>query len=140
MRIRRLLLISALLLGSASLAGASEKLLTILATDNQETQMMALVLTTQAQNQGAEVRILVCGDAGYLATENQESKTFAPAGRSPRDLLRNLQANGVTVEVCAIFLPQRDLDETHLWEGVTVARPPEVAAYMMRDDVKLLSF
>ncbi len=102
--------------------------------------MMALVLTTQAHNQGAEVSILLCGEAGYLATENQESRTFAPAGRSPRDLLRNLQANGVKVEVCAIFLPQRELDESALWEGVTVARPPEVAALMMRNDVKLLTF
>jgi predicted peroxiredoxin len=132
--------ISVLLLATASATGASERLLTILATDNQETQMMALVLTTQAHNQGAEVNILLCGEAGYLATEIQESKTFAPAGRSPRDLLRNLQANGVNVAVCAIFLPQRELDETALWDGVTVARPPEVAALMMQKDVKLLTF
>ncbi len=132
--------VTLLLLASVSVAGASGKLLTILSTESQETQMMALVLTTQAHNQGAEVIILLCGEAGYLATEKTESRTFEPAGRSPRDLLKHLKDNGVTVEVCAIFLPQRDLEAGDLWDGVNVARPPEVAALMMRDDVKLLTF
>jgi len=125
---------------ATSLAGQSGKLLTILSTGEDETQMMALVLTHQALEQGAEVTVLLCGEAGYLATEKGESKKFAPIDRSPRDLVRSLLSQGATVEICAIFLPNRDLDEDDLLKGVTVARPPEITRLLLHSDTHVLTF
>ena len=116
------------------------KILTILSTSEEETQMMALVLTTQAARQGVEARVLLCGEAGLLATEKGKSRQFAPAGRSPRDLVRELLAQGVGVQVCALFLPNRDLDQEDLLDGVTVAKPPEITALLLDSDTRLLSF
>lgn len=132
----------ALLLASAVLLSAEQttKLLTILSTAEEETQMMALVLTNQAVQQGADVTILLCGQAGYLATDEGPSRSFAPIDRSPRDLLRALLRQGADVRICAIFLPNRDLHEDALAEGVSVARPPEITRLMLEPKTRLLSF
>ncbi len=130
------------LLAGSTLLGAenSERLLTILSTADEETQMMALVLSSQALQQGAEVTVLLCGQAGYLATEVGESRKFAPPDRSPRDLVRALLRQGATVELCAIFLPNRELTEEDLLEGVRVARPAAITRLILDDKTRLLSF
>jgi len=131
-----------ILLASAVLSSAEQpaKLLTILSTGEEETQMMALVLTHQAVQQGAEVTVLLCGQAGYLATDEGPSRRFAPLDRSPRDLVRALVSQGADVRICAIFLPNRDLDDDALTEGVSVARPPEITRLMLDPNTRLLSF
>lgn len=119
---------------------SESELFVVLTSADEETQMMAMVLATQSANQDVQVRVLLCSDAGYLAVEGEESRTFEPAGRSPKDLLNGLIQNGVTVEVCGIFLPNRDLTEEHLIDGITAASPPEVAAYMKKPGLKLFTF
>lgn len=117
-----------------------DELFIVLTTGDQETQMMAMVLATQSANQDVPVRILLCSEAGYLGTVGSESMQFEPAGRSPKDLLNGLIQRGFTVEVCGIFLPNRDLTEQNLKEGITIASPPEVAAYMKSENVRYFTF
>ncbi len=112
----------------------------MLTSGDAETQMMALVLTTQSVNQGVNVRVLLCSDAGKLALLNTESPAFRPADRSPADLLRNLINQGVQVEVCGIFLPNREYTEADLIENVSAARPPEVAEFMRKPGLRLFTF
>lgn len=118
-----------------------DELFVVLTSGDAETQMMALVLATQSFNQDVPVRILLCSEAGDLALKNAESPAFKPADRSPKQLLMNLMNNGVTVEVCGIYLPNREhLSADDLLEGVGTARPPEVAAYMKQPHVRYFSF
>ncbi len=131
------------LLISASIfsTDASDKeLFVVLTSSDAETQMMAMVLATQSFNQDVPVRVLLCSDAGDLALQDSESPAFKPADRSPKQLLNGLIANGVQVEVCGIYLPNRDVDETDLIEGVGLAAPPEVAAYMKQEHVRYFTF
>lgn len=130
-------------MAATSLVHAQESddtLFVVITTGDAETQMMAMVLATQSANQGADVRILLCSDGGYLAVKGHESASFAPAGRTPVQLLAGLMERGATVEVCGIFLPNRELNSDDLMEGVTAAAPPEVAAFMRRPDVRLFTF
>lgn len=116
------------------------KLLTVITSANAETQFMALVLTMQAARQGAVVRILLCDEGGNLALEGKSFAKLEPLGRSPRDLLEGLIKAGAMVDVCAIFLPNRDYVLADLVPGVGVARPDEIASYMLQEGVRYFSF
>lgn len=118
----------------------ADDLFLILTSDNAETQMMAMVLATQSFNQDVTVRILLCGEAGDLALKDSESQNFKPADRSPKDLLTGLLNRGATVEVCGIYLPNRTVEESDLMDGIEIAAPPEVAAYMKQGNVRLMTF
>lgn len=119
---------------------SKETLFVTITTGDAEAQMMALVLSTQAANQGVSIRILLCSEGGNLALSNHESPSFAPAGRSPQQLLGALIERGAVVEVCGIFLPNRPQTANDLLDGITAAAPPEVAAFMRRADVRLMTF
>lgn len=119
------------------------RLLTVIATAEPETQMMALVLSMASVQKGAEVRVLLCGPGGDLALANPPESALAPQkprGLSPHGLLTRLVEAKVPVAVCAIYLPNRGTGPEVLMDGVGVAMPPDVAAYMLADDVKLLTF
>lgn len=118
----------------------TESLFVVLTSDDAETQMMAMVLATQSLNKDVPVRVLLCSDAGELALKDTNSPSFAPADRSPKQLLMGLMNNGVQVEVCGIFLPNRDYTEADLIEGVGTAAPPEVAEFMKQEGVRYFTF
>lgn len=115
-------------------------LFVVVTSGDAETQMMAMVLATQSMNQEVPVRILLCSEAGELAVRSSESPSFAPANRSPKQLLSGLIERGAVVEVCGIFLPNREYTADDLMEGVGMARPPEVAEYMRGEEVRYFTF
>lgn len=121
-------------------ANADNELFIVITSADAETQMMAMVLATQSANQDVTVRILLCSEAGNLAIEGYHSPAFAPVGRSPKQLLTGLIERGVTVEVCGIFLPNRDYSDSDLIPNVGTANPAEVAAYMKQDNVRYFTF
>ncbi|TVP97298.1 MAG: hypothetical protein EA338_09790 [Roseinatronobacter sp.] len=130
-------------LGAPALADTAEKLVTVVTSENPQTQLMAMVLTAQAVEQGTETRILLCGPGGDLALiEAPEAATAPqpPRDASPQGMLQMLMANGVTVEVCAIYLPGLGADESVLIEGVGVAQPPAMAGAMLDVDARVWSF
>lgn len=105
-----------------------------------QTQGVALVLASQALAQKAGVRVLLCSDGGQLAVKDKESATLKPMNKSPKELLQGLMKAGAKVEVCALFLPNSDLKPTDLIEGIGVAKPADVAAYVLQPNVKTLSY
>ena len=111
----------------------------ITSPDNQ-TQGMALVLTTQMVEQGQSARILLCDAAGELAVAAYDPPKLAPRDVSPKDMLMGLMQRGVPVEVCALFLPNSEHAEADLVEGVTAASPPAVAGLMIQDGVRWFTF
>lgn len=133
-----LLLMPATLLSNTD--SSDKELFVALTSADAETQMMAMVLATQSINQGVQVRVLLCSDAGELAIKESESPTFKPADRSPKQLLNGLIDQGARVEVCGIFLPNREYTENNLMDNIGVASPPEVATHMNRESVKLFTF
>ncbi len=130
-------------LAAPAMAENAEKLVTVVTSENPQTQLMAMVLTAQAVEQGAETRILLCGPGGDLALIDAPESATAPQpprDASPQGMLQMLMGNGVTVEVCAIYLPGMGADEDVLIEGVGVAQPPAMAGAMLEADARVWSF
>lgn len=130
-------------LAAPALADSADKLVTVVTSEHPQTQLMAMVLTTQAVEQGAETRILLCGPGGDLALNDAPESATAeqpPRGASPQGMLRALMEQGVTVEVCAIYLPGLGAGPEVLIDGVGVAQPPAMAGTMMDADARVWSF
>ncbi len=124
---------------SAFAQSPSEAFFNVTSADNQS-QGMAMVLATQMVEQKAAVRILLCGPAGQLALKTYEPAALKPRNVTPKQMLAGLMKAGATVEVCALYLPNAERTPADLTEGVTVAKPPEVAAYMLKPGVKSFGF
>ncbi len=130
-------------LATPALADSPDSLVTVVTSENAQTQLMAMVLTTQAIEQGADARILLCGPGGDLALSDAPETATAPQppqDASPQGMMQMLMERGVTVEVCAIYLPGLGADESVLVEGVGVAQPPAMAGAMMDTDARVWSF
>jgi predicted peroxiredoxin len=105
-----------------------------------QTQGVAMVLAAQALAQKTTVRVLLCSDGGQLAVKDKDSAALKPMNKSPKELLQGLMKAGAKVEVCALFLPNADLKPTDLIEGIAVAKPADIAAYVLQPNVKTLSY
>lgn len=127
-----------LALANPLLADTARLFVTVTGSSVQD-RAMPLVLANQAMDQGSEVRVLLCGDGAMLSLSDYQAERFAPRDITPTDLLQRLMANGSTVEVCAIFLPNSEHDADQLRDGITVANPADVAAWMMAPNTRILS-
>lgn len=118
-------------------------LMAIVSTDEPQTQLMAMILTMQSVEQGAAARVLLCGPGGDLALRDAPASATEPQqpkGMSPQGAMKKLMARGVPVEVCALYLPNAGLEASALVDGVTAARPPEMARHLLAENVRLLNF
>lgn len=145
MTLKRMVLALALALGLAAPAIAAEDdaaLFVVVTAPDAQTQAMAMILTIQAVSKGAEARILLCGPAGDLALKTTDApKLKTKMGpRSAQDLMRQAMSSGARAQVCAIYLPNSGHGEDALLDGVGAATPPEISAYMLRDDVRYFTF
>ncbi|MGO2340310.1 MAG: hypothetical protein ACTH5M_06930 [Psychrobacter sp.] len=113
-------------------------------SDNEQVQLMSMVLTMQSAQQGANTRVLLCGPAGDMALrEAPDSVTTGqpPKNMSPQGLMQMVMKNTNTkVEVCALYLPGKGLDQSALIDGVSAADPAEIGALMVDSTTKIMSF
>ncbi|MFM9816575.1 UNVERIFIED_CONTAM: hypothetical protein K0B97_01350 [Spiribacter pallidus] len=125
-----------------ALAQTDADMLTIITSDEEQTQAMALILTMQAQKADASPQVLLCDDAGELAvaSEASDSEVLRGPDASPAQMVRRLVDHGVQVDVCAIFLPNSEYTDTDLIDGVGVAQPPAIGAMVADPAVRLFTF
>ncbi|MEO1773665.1 MAG: hypothetical protein AAFS07_01800 [Pseudomonadota bacterium] len=124
-------------------ADDGKNLVTVLTAPEPQTQLMSMVLSMQALQQGATVHVLLCGPAGDLALRDAPEGATAPQepkGMSPQGLMQRLIAAGGTVEVCAIYLPNKGVGPEALIDDVGAAKPPAMAARLLADDTRIMSF
>lgn len=138
-----ILLMVLVLLISATVASAADKqppLLLILTSGDTQTQGMALVLSSEAQRQGAQVQVLLCSEAGKLGLKDYEAPSLKPRDVTPKQLLQGLMKQGAQVDVCALFLPNLGKTPEDLLEGIGAAKPPAVVEKMLKPEVRMLNF
>lgn len=124
-------------------ADEERKLVTILTAPDAQTQLMAMVLSMQSLKQGASVDMLLCGPAGDIALKDAPESATAPQkpkGMSPQKLMGAIMKEGGTVEVCAIYLPNKGVGTDALLDGIGLAKPPAMAAKLLADDTRIMSF
>tara|TARA_Y100001933_G_scaffold146563_1_gene145091 strand:+ start:8364 stop:8816 length:453 start_codon:yes stop_codon:yes gene_type:complete len=147
-RMKKTLIAAATVAGLATGAQADghetgKNLVTVVTSAEPQTQLMSMVLTMQAVQQGATTRVLLCGPGGDIALKEAPASATAPQpprDMSPQGLMRKIMEAGATVEVCAIYLPGKGVGPEALLDGVGVARPPEMAGAMLGDDTVVWSF
>ncbi len=125
-------------------AEAPETLVTVLTAPEAQTQLMAMVLAMQASQQGVTPHIMLCGPAGDLALKDAPASATAgqpPKNMSPQGLMQMIMKQpGAKVEVCAIYLPGRGADMSALLDGVGVAKPADMAAAIIDEKARVISY
>jgi predicted peroxiredoxin len=133
------LAIAAALLSVASASQAQELFVNI-HSGNAMAQGAGLVLAGQALEQKAAVRVLLCDKAGDIALAGQAMPALKPRNVTPQQMLQGVIKAGAKVEVCALYLPNTGKQASDLIEGVTPAKPADVAAHLLKPGVNTLAF
>lgn len=141
---KKMLLAAATAIGLAPSAQAADmpRLVTILTSGEPQTQLMSMVLTMQAIRKGSNAYVLLCGPAGDLALKEAPAAATAPQkpkGMSPQGLMQKVMESGATVEVCAIYLPNKGVGAEALLDGISAAKPPEMAARLLAPNTRIMS-
>ncbi len=133
----------ATLTAPAAMAADAQNMVTILTSEEPQTQLMSMVLTMQSMQAGAGAYVLLCGPAGDLALKDAPEAATAPQppkGMSPQLLMQKIMEQGATVEVCAIYLPGKGVSQDALLDGIGAAKPPAVAKRLLDDGTRIMSF
>lgn len=119
----------------------AEGLAVIVTSDNHQTQMMAMILSLQSiKAHQKDVHITLCGPAGDLALKGTETPKIKPVNASPSMMLQKLLKMGATIEVCPLYLPNKNKTEKDLIEGLTVAEPVKIAERLLNKSYKNLTY
>jgi len=118
--------------------------LVIVSSESLQTQGMAMVLANTMAQQGAQVDVLLCDQAGDLALANYNEDNsitpLKPRDVTPGQMLRGLIQQGGTAAVCALYLPNSDHEKSDLIDRVTAASPGDIAARMLDPDTRVFNF
>lgn len=114
--------------------------LIILTSDSLQTRGMAMVLGNQIQAQGGALHLLLCDSAGDLALKGYESAALKPRGMRPEALMQQLIEKGAKVEVCALYLPNKEVTQGALRAQIGVAQPPAIGQKIMDPSVRVFGF
>lgn len=136
---KRLIALTAAALLSAGAAQAEELFVNI-HSGNAMAQGAGLAIATNALEQKAAVRVLLCDAAGDIALVGKELPKLKPRDVTTQQILQGVIKAGAKVEVCALYLPNTGKQATDLIPGVTPAKPAEVAAYLLKPGVNSLAF
>ncbi|NVJ53607.1 MAG: hypothetical protein HWD90_07915 [Campylobacteraceae bacterium] len=128
------------LLVTNSFASDKKGLNVVLTAADAQTQQMAMVLSMMTLKQGKQVNMTLCSSAGDLAVKGMKSEVLKPMNKSPKMMMKAIMKKGAKVEVCPLYLPNAGKDESVLIKGITVAKPPKVAAQLLNDDFTTLSY
>jgi predicted peroxiredoxin len=136
---KKSLVIGLSLLATAAAVHAEELFVNI-HSGSAMAQGAGLVLAGQALEQKAAVRVLLCDAAGDIALAGKEMPTLKPRNVTPQQMLQGVIKAGAKVEVCALYLPNTGKQASDLIDGVTPAKPAEVAAHLLKPGVHTLAF
>ena len=127
------------LIGTA-MAAEPQQITVTLTSASSMSQGMAMVLANQMQEQGAQVDILLCDAAGALALKDAQGEALKPNNLTPVQLLDAALKKGATASVCALYLPNSNKTVDDLREGVTAAKPADMAARLLEPGRKVMGF
>ncbi len=132
--------ILALALASGAAMADKQAVTVVLNDDSTMTQGMAMVLANQMQEQGAQVDILLCDEAGDLALKNAGGDALKPNDLTPAQLLDAAMKKGATAAVCALYLPNSGKKPEDLKDGITPAKPADMGRSLLEPGRKVIGF
>ncbi len=144
--LRRLAAAAAIFVSTTSYSFAQDvsDVVTVVTSDQPQVQLMSMVLSVQAAQQGANVHILLCGAAADMALKDAPEAVTAPQpplNVSSQSFMTILGGNeNATIEVCALYLPSKGIQPSDLLDGIGVATPGDMAALLIKGGARVLSF
>ena len=102
--------------------------------------LLAMVLANQMQEQGAQVDILLCDQAGDLALKDGAGEALKPNNVTPAQLLDGALKKGATASVCALYLPNTGKKPEDLKDGIKPAKPADMGAALLEPTRKVIGF
>lgn len=117
--------------------------LLLVTSEQDQVQGQAMNTASELAQRDHSVHIILCGEAGELALEENIPQALAPRDISAKELMQEAMSFGATVEVCHLFLPNsgyRQYEEDDLLEEVTVNNPEDKADMISRGDMRVVSY
>ena len=99
-----------------------------------------MVLSMMTLKQKKEVNMTLCSSAGDLAVKGMKSTVLKPMDKSPKMMLQAIMKKGAKVQVCPLYLPNAGKDASVLLDGITVAKPMDVAKGLLNTEYQNLSY
>ncbi|APW66533.1 MULTISPECIES: hypothetical protein [Arcobacteraceae] len=121
-------------------ANPAKGLNVVVTSSDAQTQMMAMVLSMMTLKQKKEVNMTLCSNAGDLAVKGMKSTVLKPQDKSPKMMLQAIMKKGAKVKVCPLYLPNAGKDASVLLDGITVAKPMDVANGLLNTEYQNLSY
>ena len=121
-------------------ANSAKGLNVVVTSADAQTQMMAMVLSMMTLKQKKEVNMTLCSSAGDLAVKGMKSTILKPKDKSPKMMLKAIMKSGAKVQVCPLYLPNAGKDASVLLDGITVAKPMDVASGLLNTEYQNLSY
>ena len=121
-------------------ANSAKGLNVVVTSADAQTQMMAMVLSMMTLKQKKEINMTLCSNAGDLAVKGMKSTVLKPQDKSPKMMLQAIMKQGAKVKVCPLYLPNTRKEASVLLDGITVAKPMDVANGLLNKDYQNLSY
>ncbi|MCC5859854.1 MAG: DsrE family protein [Ectothiorhodospiraceae bacterium] len=96
-----------------------------------------------AREDNQDVHVVLCGEAGELAVEQNIPPALEPRSISPKEILLDAIAADVRVHLCHLFLPNariRQYDEDDLVDGVEQINPAGMAELILAPGTRVLGY
>jgi predicted peroxiredoxin len=123
---------------------APEALVITLNSGQGQVQGAALELAGYlAREDGKDVHVVLCGEAGELALEQNIPPALEPRSVSPKEMLMEAMTAGAEVYLCHLFLPNariRQYDEDDLVDGITQIGPAAMAELVQQPLTRILGY
>ena len=121
-------------------ANSAKGLNVVVTSADAQTQLMAMVLSMMTLKQKKEINMTLCSSAGDLAVKGMKSTVLKPQDKSPKMMLQAIMKQGAKVTVCPLYLPNAGKDASVLLDGITVAKPMDVAKGLLNTEYQNLSY
>ena len=137
---KKSIIAATLVLASFNAFADKDNVMIIVNSESTMTQGMSMVLANKMLEQGDSVNILLCDKAGDMALKSSGGQLLKPANATPSQMLDGAMKKGAKVAVCALYIPNSGNKPDSLKEGVTPAKPDDMAKQMTEPNRKVFSF
>jgi predicted peroxiredoxin len=101
---------------------------------------MGFGIALSATKQGANVTIVIGGNAIKYALKEGNQNIYFAKEKTPRELIQKAIKSGATVQLCAANVEEMALDEEEFIEGAKIVISPQIFKKVFEKDTRVISF
>jgi predicted peroxiredoxin len=117
-----------------------KKLVVLLKSGDSSEAGMGLALAHSAVKKGAQVTIVLGANAALYPVKKGAQRIFAAKNKIPRDMLKEIIADGGIVYLCALCAKWQGLQQSDLIDGVEIVKSMKIWNKLYEEEAKSLTF